>query len=47
MKYLQTIQLVGTFALVAMVLLASGCGGSTSSKDTDSKGVFDRAELDD
>ena len=47
MKFLPTIQLVGASALVAMVLLASGCGGSSSSKDTDSNGVFDKAELDD
>jgi hypothetical protein len=42
MKFWQTIQLVGASALVATVLLASGCGGSSSSSDDADSTVVSR-----
>ena len=42
MKFWQTIQLVGASALVATVLLASGCGGSSSSSDDADNTVVSR-----
>ncbi len=48
MMFWQTTRLIGSSALVAAILLASGCGGSSSSgDDADSNGVFDKAELED